>query len=444
MATFIDPMVQIKSAELTSAIRKLRKSDLEAECLRVQLSTSGTRDELRQRLLEYARRNPKSFQIIITAFQLSAELLEEELLENNVEVPQDSYGDLVYAWITLMRRKARMSTETEEIPPTTPTFTVNLEPPKPNILDIVRRWNIKFKPGDSVYLFLERLEDLKQASKVRDEDLLGVLPEILQESALLWYRNRTVDWETWNTFLKDFKVYYLPLDEEDALQDEIRNRTQGPRESITDYTNAVQTLIRRLNTPMSPPQILKMLIKNLRPDVKLYIRPNEVQSVSELITHVRQYEQILLDSEKYVPPPTQVRSTVKETAYKPQNQMAIPNLNVILNQPQKGEQSVKRDVSVSKDYDKRPLDRTIDSVNRKYNPVHSVQSKMVQKGEAQCRTFPKSQPRLQCWNCDRVGHRKSECRAPVRIICYNCRGVGHKISQCKMPIVKGDHSDKSL
>jgi hypothetical protein len=81
----------------------------------------------------------------------------------------------------------------------------------------------------------------------------------------------------------------LPLDVDEAIQDEIRLRTQGADESVADYVTAVRTLMRRLSE-VPPQSELRMLIKNLRPDIKLYITDCDVTNIVQLITVGKQCE----------------------------------------------------------------------------------------------------------------------------------------------------------
>jgi hypothetical protein len=73
----------------------------------------------------------------------------------------------------------------------------NKEPRRPFPLDTVRKWGLKFTPGDSVHSFLERLGELKSAYEFSDEALLRAVPELLKGQALLWFRYNQSTWDLW-------------------------------------------------------------------------------------------------------------------------------------------------------------------------------------------------------------------------------------------------------
>jgi hypothetical protein len=64
-------------------------------------------------------------------------------------------------------------------------------------LDMIRKWNLKFtSEEDSVHSFLEQLDELKQAYKVEDADMLAAIPEVLKGQAVLWFRNNKDSWNS--------------------------------------------------------------------------------------------------------------------------------------------------------------------------------------------------------------------------------------------------------
>jgi hypothetical protein len=60
-ASQMGPNPQALTSFSTAWIRKLQKSDLELELMRVNLSSEGSRDELCRRLNEYVRAHPQQY-----------------------------------------------------------------------------------------------------------------------------------------------------------------------------------------------------------------------------------------------------------------------------------------------------------------------------------------------------------------------------------------------
>ncbi|XP_074114899.1 uncharacterized protein LOC141537675 [Cotesia typhae] len=139
--------------------------------------------------------------------------------------------------------------------------------------------------------FLERLEELAESYGYEMDDLLPCIPILLREKALLWYRNNKRVWDSWEDFVLDLKAFYLPPGLELELEEQIRNRVQGPIESAAEYATRIQTLMRR-HGQMSPSARLTRLYQNLRPEYRRYMKRTEFSSVPELLRLAGELEQL--------------------------------------------------------------------------------------------------------------------------------------------------------
>jgi hypothetical protein len=93
-------------------------------------------------------------------------------------------------------------------------------------------------------------------------------------------------------------------------------RTQGVEESVADYVTAVRTLMRRLTKELSLSEQLRLLMMNLRPDVRLYIRDCDLDSIVQLLAMGKQYERFKREKERFKPPPGVAQSPIPEVAYR--------------------------------------------------------------------------------------------------------------------------------
>ncbi|XP_074097695.1 uncharacterized protein LOC141526561 [Cotesia typhae] len=156
---------------------------------------------------------------------------------------------------------------------------------------MVRKWGVVFKGERDVLDFLERLEELAESYGYEMDDLLPCIPILLREKALLWYRNNKRVWDSWEDFVLDLKAFYLPPGLELELEEQIRNRVQGPIESAAEYATRIQTLMRR-HGQMSPSARLTRLYQNLRPEYRRYMKRTEFSSVPELLRLAGELEQL--------------------------------------------------------------------------------------------------------------------------------------------------------
>jgi hypothetical protein len=259
--------------------------------------------------------------------------------------------------------------------------------------DIIRKWNLKFDGEKGAVAFLERLDELKTAYAIEDNDLLPALPELLKGKAILWYRINKSEWNHYGDFLNSFRDNYLPPDYKNTLEDEIRARTQGPDEELRDFVISLRTLMRRHGGVNSKRQ-LDLLYRNLRPEYKTYIRRHDFDSITELMQLGTEYELLCKESKQFRPPPRSTQSYSADTAYQ--------------GRP-RGE---RRDYTA-------PLS-SADTRPRSSRPAATPPTAVTAT----------QRPASRCWNCEATDHTHRMCNAPRGIFCYRCGFKGKTVSSC--------------
>ncbi|XP_023718752.1 uncharacterized protein LOC111870582 [Cryptotermes secundus] len=363
----------------TAWIRKLRKSDLEWELARINLSTEGAREELRRRLTEYVRAHPEQYIRVNWIFQLDEVTLKAELEDCGLDVT-GSKEDLTLRLFQYVRDHPE---EFLKFPSDLGEISQGVEGRRPLPLDTVWKLGLKFTPDDSVHTFFERLGELKLAYDVSDESMVRAVPVLLKGQAVLWFRNNQSTWDTWEDFLINFKDRYLPAEIDDVLTEEIRVRTQGADESVADYVTAIRTLMRRLTKAPTPAEQLRLLMKNLRPEVRLYIRDCDVNSFAELLAMGKQYEQYKREKERFRPPPDIAQALIPEVAYRPKKSGTVKKLTLL-------------------------------------NSATKPDSKGKDRQAGRQTSTPLASRTKTCWNCNKPGHFFSQCKQSKRTFCHIC------------------------
>lgn len=240
-----------------------------------------------------------------------------------------------------------------------------------DVRDQVRKWGVTFDGGKGLQDFIERVDEMSQSYGIRGSQVIQCIPILLKDKALLWYRNNKRNWATWEEFVTDLKLFYMPSGVDIQLEEEIRNRTQGPKEPAKEYITKLQTLMRR-HGQMSETARLERLYHNLRPEYKKYIKRTEFKNVNGLIQLCDTYEQLLIQEATYKPPKN--HSVIPETVYNvSQGKKRKENDNMIINE-----------------YDHR----------------------------------------RNCWKCGETGHIQSGCRNIRVLMCIFCGTRGRDTQSC--------------
>ncbi|KAI4468091.1 hypothetical protein MML48_2g00016492 [Holotrichia oblita] len=183
-------------------------------------------------------------------------------------------------------------------PSSPPPPIMNPVDPTMSLCEKVRKWSLNYDGISDGTSFLERIRELQDCYDLEGKDLLKTLPILFRGNALLWYRNNKANWTTWDDFLSDFKIQYLPPRYDYQVEEEIRARHQRPNEAFKDYLTAILTLIRR-GKPMDDASRLERVYNNMRPEYKLYARQSAVNTVKELAALAAEYERIQKEQEMF-------------------------------------------------------------------------------------------------------------------------------------------------
>lgn len=122
------------------------------------------------------------------------------------------------------------------------------------------------------------------------DELPRMMPEVLRDNALIWYRTNNQHWQKWNLFRGDFLHFFLPSRYFEQLEDEIRRRKQKPRESFKAYTLCMQNLMRQ--TTYNEDQKLERIFRNALPEYLWYIRRRDFLTLKDLLEMAEDLESL--------------------------------------------------------------------------------------------------------------------------------------------------------
>lgn len=158
----------------------------------------------------------------------------------------------------------------------------------------VSKWGLKFsgdEPQQSVADMLERVEELRVARGVSKSDLFRAATDILEGSALCWFRAVRHTISSWDQLASRLREEFQPMGYEDELWNEIMHRIQGSDERVTIYVACMTNLFARLPTPIPEVRRLHIIRRNLSPYFLEHLGTVEIHSVDELTRVCKQLEE---------------------------------------------------------------------------------------------------------------------------------------------------------
>lgn len=254
----------------------------------------------------------------------------------------------------------------------------------------LHKWNITFSgsPSESVNAFIVRIEELAIARGVSEAGLLLGAVELFEGQALLWFRSVRNDISSWEELKVMLRSEFLPLDFEENLLQEIRNRKQGMTESVGTFIACMLGLYDRLSKEVGEEEKLSQIKRNLAPYYleKLALQP--VLSIKQLKSIGKELDLNKFRIEQY----------------------EASKLNKV--------RSLEPDLAFNKTFQFRASQKPL------------VQSIGIKRES------------IKCWNCDQNGHRFSECKLSSKIFCHRC-GYKNEITRNCPNCRRGNRTDRT-
>ena len=236
----------------------------------------------------------------------------------------------------------------------------------------VYKWNVSFDGHTNLSSFLEKVDDLKVARGVSDDELFRSAYDLFAEPALTWYRSVRASVATWGELVDLLKKTFLPTEYDEMILENLKSRFQGKNEPVALFVADMSNLFSRLSQVPDKKDQLKLIRKNVLPSYVTALALQKIDTADELISLCRQIEEA-----------NQANERRPKAA-------SIPVQLAELSAP-----STSRNTS-----EPSPIPNAI------------ATSKV-------------------CWNCNKQGHLYSQCPEKRRaIFCYRCGLGGHTVSDC--------------
>lgn len=259
------------------------------------------------------------------------------------------------------------------------------------ITSVIQNWGLKFDGAPSsisVEEFLYRVRSLTRDHFGGDfSNICKNLNILLSGKARDWFwrYRKQVDVINWEDFCDAIRLQYKDYKSTSDIREEIRNRKQKPGESFELFFEAISTIMDRLPSPMCETELIEIITRNLRPEVRQDLLYVPINSIPHLRRLVQMRESFL--NEEYVRRNFSARST-----------------NFSSGRRQISEILSDHEPNYQDSHEEREL--KVDAVR----PSEHVPC---------------------CWNCDQPGHRWEDCLQIRTIFCYGCGEKNTYKPQCQ-------------
>lgn len=177
---------------------------------------------------------------------------------------------------------------------------------------------LSYDGNGCVRAFVQRMNEYRTVRNLSSNKLLMYASEIFKDNALHWYRSVRDSINTWEELVEQLVRDFSPFDYDYRLMSEIRNRTQGERETIVIYLAIMSELFSRLSAPISEQEKLNILMHNIRPCYAVVLAScmTDINSIATLRKLCLSYEKVQCFSSRFhEPPKSSTRTLAPDLAY---------------------------------------------------------------------------------------------------------------------------------
>lgn len=154
----------------------------------------------------------------------------------------------------------------------------------------LRSFNLKFKGDSSVDDFLLQVDEIRLARNVDETTLVRGFTELLEGTALKFYRSIRSKICSWHDICHEFRSNFQSVDYNYSTEKEIREMKQKTGQSVFDFIVDLRDLNNKLQQPIPNTALLEIIKHNLLPQYAQLLAINSIYSFDQLIQISKNFE----------------------------------------------------------------------------------------------------------------------------------------------------------
>lgn len=150
--------------------------------------------------------------------------------------------------------------------------------------------NIKFSGNSNVDEFLLKVNDARLSRNIGDATLLQSFTELLDGTALMYYRTIRNNVTSWAHLCHLFQCNFQPINYDFTTEKEIRNTKQSNGQSVFDFITKIKHLNCLLSQPIAESSLLEIIKHNLSPSYAPLLAVNQILTFEQLLAISKNFE----------------------------------------------------------------------------------------------------------------------------------------------------------
>lgn len=146
--------------------------------------------------------------------------------------------------------------------------------------------------NERVDSFLKTFNRAANINNWADEDKPQYLVAFLQGAALTFYDNIESKNLPWKELEKRFREEFEPIAQNDMLRILLERRKQADDEPTVVFLNEVESLCRRIDSNMSEGELVRNIMRGLKPSIARYIGILDNNNIDQLKKNIHKYEML--------------------------------------------------------------------------------------------------------------------------------------------------------
>lgn len=357
----------------------------------------------------------------------------EETQRLFLALQRDSYERLQSMMSTVIQTTA--NAVAQRTPPMTPDFELLGSLRGTRLIDTLvhkcQRNEIGFDGSnpDRLPEFIRRLRRVFGPCQLSEADKLQVMSELVSGAAGRYYGSCLKHIKTFDGVVTELEKFYLPVGYKVGMKARLFNRSQHPKERMSDLVVAMKSLNQMLDNPETDADLVNLILSRLNPQCAALVGTSIILDMSQLLKTAIHVDQVIQMQDAYTQPSLDtIRSNLGGN---PELFHRLPVTRTPRVHALEFEEEEEEEPRLDALNTPSPVvtQRSVTEARRPNRP-HSPKSSDQTEEEGERQRPAADLSRVLCRACREFGHKTPDCKVTARPFCYWCGAPDRTVITC--------------